>query len=297
MLTRSEKNKKEINKVERSKKIKKGFKIFKIVFLLILMVICFLLYSRYISTYGFEVREYSKVYDNLPKEYHGLKIVQISDIYYGNTTFKKELKTLKNEINKLKPDILVFTGDLVSSGYNLSDNEKEYIINTFNDIFTSIGKFSVLGDLDNEESINILKKSNFNILNNTSELIYKDTTTPLYINGISSTIKDEAHIVSAFENNNKNIFTITLMHETNSIDEILNNYNTDIIMAGHSRNGQIRLPLIGGLLKSKNSNKYNDFYYHKENTDIYISGGIGTKTIPFRLFNRPSINLYRLRSK
>ena len=297
MLTRSEKNKKEIAKVERGKKIKKGLKIFKILFLIILSIVSFFFYARYISTYGIEIREYSKIYENLPKEYHGLKIVHISDIHYGNTTFKKEIKNLKKEINKLKPDILVFTGDLISKDYNLNESEEKYIIESFNNIFTTIGKFCVTGDLDNEESINILKKSNFAILNNSSELIYKDTTTPLYINGISSTSKNEDDINKAYEVNNKNIFTITLMHESNSIDEILKKYNTNMIMAGHSRNGQIRLPFIGGLLKSKNSGKYSDFYYHKKNTDIYISGGIGTSVIPFRLFNRPSINLYRLRVK
>ena len=44
------------------------------------------------------------------------------------------------------------------------------------------------------------------------------------------------------------------------------------------------------------SKKYFDDYYKVKNTDIYISGGIGTNEIPLRLFNRPSINLYRLRS-
>ena len=297
MLSRTEKNKKQIFKSEFKNKKEKTIKIIKIVLSLLIIITSFLLYSRYISNYGLTIREYSKTYENLPKEYHGLKIIHITDIHYGNTTFKKEIKYLTKEINKLKPDILVFTGDLIDNHYKLSSNEEEYIIKSFTSINTTIGKYFISGDEDEEKTSNILKKSNFISLNNTSDLIYKNTSTPIYINGIDSTTLNKADIAKAFENNNNKLFTITLMHETNGIDDILKEYNTNIIMAGHSRNGQIRLPFIGGLLKSKNSKKYNDFYYDKKNTDIYISGGVGNKSIPFRLFNRPSINLYRLKSK
>lgn len=297
MLSRTEKNKKQISKSEFKSKKEKIFKIIKIILSITIIITSFLLYSRYVSNYGIEIREYSKVYDNLKEEYHGLKIVHITDIHYGNTTFKKELKNLVKNTNKLKPDILVFTGDLIAKKYTLSDNEKEYIINSFNSINPTIGKYFVSGDEDSELTSDILKKSNFISLNNTSELIYKDTSIPIYINGIDSTTNNKENLNKAFEADNKKYFTITLMHETNSIDDILDKYNTNIIMAGHSRNGQIRLPFIGGLLQNKNAKKYSSFYYHKKNTDIYISGGIGNKDIPFRLFNRPSINLYRLRAK
>ena len=68
-------------------------------------------------------------------------------------------------------------------------------------------------------------------------------------------------------------------------------------MAGHSHNGQVRLPFIGAIVKNQGAKKYYNEYYKIKNTDLYISGGIGTSTLPFRLFNRPNINFYRLRSK
>lgn len=142
-----------------------------------------------------------------------------------------------------------------------------------------------------------MQKSGFTIISNTSELIYKDTTTPIYINGIGSSVKNNNDIAKAFEKNNKGIFTITIMHEPDNIDEILENYNVDIALAGHSHNGQVRLPFIGAIVKNQDAKKYYNEYYKVKNTDLYISGGIGTSTLPFRLFNRPSINFYRLRCK
>ena len=40
--------------------------------------------------------------------------------------------------------------------------------------------------------------------------------------------------------------------------------------------------------------KYTNSYYDINNTKFYISNGLGTENISFRLFNKPSINLYRL---
>ena len=39
------------------------------------------------------------------------------------------------------------------------------------------------------------------------------------------------------------------MSETDDIDEILAGYKTDLILAGNSLNGEIRFPLIGGVIK------------------------------------------------
>ena len=86
------------------------------------------------------------------------------------------------------------------------------------------------------------------------------------------------------------------MHEPDKIlDFDYNNY--DLILAGHSHNGQITIPFIGSLYKPNGSKKYYKDYYELEGTKLYISGGIGTSTLKLRLFNKPSINLYRLTSK
>ena len=46
------------------------------------------------------------------------------DIHYKNTTGEKELSNIVNEINLLKPDVLIFTGDLFD--HNINYNSKDY---------------------------------------------------------------------------------------------------------------------------------------------------------------------------
>lgn len=300
MISRTEKNKKTINKVEFEntfEKHKKIFlKIFKIVITIAIILFSLVLYSRYIATSGIIVKEYSNTYETLPNEYHGLKIIHISDIHYGNTTFKNQLNNMKNKINELKPDIIIFTGDLVDKDFQYQDKDINDIVSILSKINSSIGKYATKGNQDTEIFEQIMQKSNFTLLNNNSDFIYKNTNTPIYINGIGSSIKNDNNIEKAFEKNNKDTFTITIMHEPDNIDEILEKYNVDLALAGHSHNGQVRLPFIGSIIKNQGAKKYDYEYYKINNTDLYISGGLGTSTLPFRLFNRPSINLYRLRS-
>ena len=90
-------------------------------------------------------------------------------------------------------------------------------------------------------------------------------------------------------------FIISLIHKPDDVDKI--DYNTDIVLAGHSLGGQIRLPFVGGIIRQKGATKYHDTFHQKGNTDIYISNGIGLGNMKMRLFNTPSVNLYRLDTK
>ena len=90
-------------------------------------------------------------------------------------------------------------------------------------------------------------------------------------------------------------YKIILVHEPDYIDTITSKYNnTNLVLAGHSHNGQINIPYIKKLLLPEGSKKYYNNYYKVNNTNLYISSGLGESNINFRLFNKPSINFYRI---
>ena len=87
------------------------------------------------------------------------------------------------------------------------------------------------------------------------------------------------------------------MHKPDDIIDI-NTKNYNLVLAGHSLNGQIRLPFIGCIgSKPKGAKKYYNPYYKVKESDLYISSGIGTNSSNFRLNNKPSFNLYRIVNK
>ena len=77
--------------------------------------------------------------------------------------------------------------------------------------------------------------------------------------------------------------------------EKLKNYDIDVIFAGHSLGGQLRLPFWGATLKKDGASIYTNDYYNENNTKLYVSYGIGTNPPHIRTFNKPSINVYRLK--
>ena len=285
---------------EKRKKITIFF--FKVIFFIVIFFIIFYLYTTFISTKILHVNEYRIVHNSVPDNFNGLKIIQFSDLHYGTTIFSSEVDNLVKEINERAPDIVVFTGDLIDSNYDLNTSELELVIDSLNKINASLGKYAISGDEDNEMFLTIMKQSNFEIINNSYELIYKDSDIPIMLIGLDSYVSGKSNLDEAFKyysepNHNSNLFSITLLHEPDITDEILNKYSSNLLLAGHSHNGTIRLPFVGGVYKYSGAEKYTDKYYEINNSFLYISGGVGTNGPGFRLFCRPSINFFRISNK
>ena len=264
--------------VEKKSKIKK---IITILLCIISIIFLIIVYARYKATSGLKINEYKITNSLIPENFHGTKLVQISDIHYGNTVNTKYLKEIIKEINKLKPDILVLTGDLLDK--QITEEEKKDIINTLKEIKVNINSYAIKGDKDYDEKLwnEIIIQSGFINLNNEEKLIYNKSNKPILISNI-----DKQH---------DEIYSIYLLHEPDKIDNIKNKYN--LVLAGHSLNGQINLPIIKKLLLQKGAKKYYENHCIINDTDLYISSGIGTTKFKYRFLNKPSIELYRLTNK
>ena len=285
---------------------KKKHPIIKFIIIFILIIAAILLYSRFIATKGLVTKEYKITSSSIQDNFHGFKIVHISDIHYGRTTDKKDINNVVKEVNLLKPDIVVLTGDLIDKDTKLDDILKGEISEALNSINANVGKYAISGNHDSNfsEWENIINDSGFKNLNDTYELIYNDGYTPILLAGLSSNLNNQVDITERYNkileySNNENIkelYKILLIHEPDYINNIdYSNFN--LILAGHSHNGQVRLPFIGGIFLPNGAKKYYKEHYKINNTDLYISSGIGTSGISFRLFNKPSINFYRLTNK
>lgn len=278
-------------------------KIIKIVLLwvliLVILFILFILYTTYVSTTGFIIREERVINKKIPTEYNGMKIVQFSDLHYGSTIHIKEVKKIVSLINETEPDLVVFTGDLINKKYKLSNKERESLIKEFNKINSNIGNYAILGEEDSEDFTTIFNQSNFVILNNSYDLVYNDNNSPILLAGVSYS-NDESVYYKAYDyfndaNHNSNIYTVTLIHQPDTILDLKDRFKSDIYLAGHSHNGNIRIPFIGSIINKKGYKKYHNEYYDLDGTPLYISSGLGTNNeLGFRLFCRPSITLYRL---
>ena len=270
---------------------KKSHKFLNFIILLIVLIVGIFIYAKYIGTKGLIVKEYRVESNILTENFSGLKIVHFSDLLYRSTINKEDVRTLINKINTLKPDIVVFTGNLVTNDYKVHKNDAEFLTSELSKIDVSIGKYAIYGDQDYSYSDyeDVMKSSGFSILNNSYEEIYSKTNDPLYIVGFPSSIKETIDLDRKY--------IIVLVHDGQTIRFIDDStYEVDLILGGHSLNGSIVIPYLGGILKEGNTYKYSEPYSEKGITKIFISSGLGTNKYGYRFLNKPSFNFYRLKA-
>lgn len=282
------------------KKKKKWWKIILLILIILTtIIISILLYARYIGTRNIRVNEIKLIANELTDEFKGFKIVHISDIQYGKSTFKKELTELTEKINLTKPDIIVLTGDLINKEASLTDEDITILIDFLKSLNANIKKYAVSGDNDIlfSEFDTIIKDGNFINLDNDFDTIYYGNLNYILISGIGNDFNNNSLIDmnNHLKTEQAPIYTILLVHKPDIIDNIEETF--DLVLAGHSLNGLVNLPLIGPLYLEDGAIKYHKEFYQINNTKLYISNGIGTNNYSFRLFNKPSFNFYRMTNK
>lgn len=291
---------------EEEKKKKHPIRNFFII--LFLLIIITLLWARFISTKGLIIKEYPVYSANLPQAYDGLKIVHFSDLHYDSTVNKKDLAHIVDKINELKPDIIVFTGDLFDDGIKLNETGLQDLKTELKRMEARLKKYAVSGNHDYEDHTfpTFMEDAGFTVLNNSYDYIFDNDASPILISGLPSSTKDTHHYEEAFAPLRKTetdedyvgpiSYKILLLHEPDNINT-LGEYNIDLALAGHSHGGQVRFPFIGAVVKPLGAEIYYDAYYKVNNTDLFISSGLGTSNLKFRFFNKPSISFYRLYTK
>ncbi len=115
---------------------------------LALLIACIPLSAFWFGTtrgkYHYQVRRVKLEFGDLPPRFDGFRIVQLSDIHAGSFDNAREVARGIDLLNSQRPDLFVFTGDLVN---NRADEVRPYL-NVFREIHAPFGKFSVLGNHD-----------------------------------------------------------------------------------------------------------------------------------------------------
>ena len=285
-----------MEKEETKVEVKKGskFKTIIINFLIVIAVIVVgvYLYSKYIGTKKIIVKEYRIASEKIPSSFSGTKIVYFSDLLYGSSIYSDDLDYVKDKINELKPDVVIFGGDLILKDFKVSEEDKANLTKFLKGIEAKLGKYSALGTYDNDEVGKLLEEGDYKVLINKDEIVYSKNDY-IVLSFIGSYNKSEYKINEVM---NTNGYNIVVTHEGDLIDTILEKKYPDIVLAGNSIGGEVNLPYFGAMFRFNGSKKYYEEEYTIGETKAYISSGIGTKKIFKRLNNRPSISLFRLKS-
>lgn len=278
------------------------YKIILTIIAIIIIIGLIYLYAYFFGRKGLITKEYKVEVNSFVSEYDGYKIAHISDLHYGNHMSIENVDKLVEQVNSLKPDLIFITGDLVDDKITSAQHNK--LVKSLSKLKANVNKYIVNGNHDTyyKNFDKLISDINFINLNDTSTKIYLSKNNFIFIAGISDSIfnnKDIKDRYTEIENELKKedmtdcVLKLLIMHEPDYIDEI-DYSNFDVILCGHSHNGQVRIPFIGSIYEPIGSKKYYKEYYKLDNTNLYISSGVGVSWLPIRLFNKPSFNLYRI---
>ncbi len=263
----------------------------RIIFSIILLITILFLYGRYIEVYNFKIHEYTITNSNIPASFTDLKIVHFSDILYESGKNNDFLEDNLNKINEENPDIIIFSGDLFKNGESYKEEDYNFLETLLTNIDASLYKFAVIGDNDEyyiDKYKEILSNSGFILLDNENKLLFYKDNTPINIIGLTNLDNINELLTTDVSYN----YSLVITHKPDNLTT-LSTYNINTILSGHSLGGVINIPFYGGIIKKDGTKTYLNNYYTLNNTEMFISNGIGNEKYHLRLFNTPSFNVYR----
>ena len=277
----------------------------KKVIIIIFIIVVLLSYYLYFQNTELQVSSYDIVDNRIPKEFNEYKIVQVSDFH--NTKSNRLTDDLVKEIKIQKPNIIVITGDLIDSNKTDVDVAISFIKRLKNIAPTyfitgnheaSISEYENLKEkLESEDVIVLENKTEvLEIADTKINLIGINDPNMFYQPYASDNEKIKSELIEA--NYDKNNYSILLSHRPELFDTYVNN-ELDLVLTGHAHGGQIRIPLVGGLVSPNQGffPKYTSGIFKEDNTSMIVSRGIGNSIIPFRVNNRPELVIVKLKTK
>ncbi|PEA88302.1 metallophosphoesterase [Bacillus thuringiensis] len=278
---------------------------------IIILLMSTYLYARYVEPKKVTITcNYIKS-KYIPNGFSGMKVVQFSDTHLGPNFTIEQLKELVNQMNMLKPDIVVFTGDLIDN-FGEYGSQKQKAQSILTQIHAPLGKYAVFGNHDrggggsylyNKENVDnslykkLMEGAGFTVLVNAIDKITSANGDQITIAGLDDFLLGMPKIPGTLQQLQQQDFNLLLVHEPDVADKILE-YPVDFQISGHSHGGQVRFPFLKPIITTPLANQYVEGMYSlegkKRSLQLYVNRGIGTTRAPFRLFCKPELSIFIL---
>ena len=306
------KRKKDLSPNNSGRKMERGEFLYQMGLVLAAIPFASILYGVTKGKFNYRVMRESLHFNNLPKSFKGLKIVQISDMHLGsfNKKFDQIAKAVEL-INEQEPDILLFTGDLVNNFAEETDGWAPIL----SQLKAKIGKYSVMGNHDygdysewespaaKEKNLAAIKqfhkKIGFRLLLNETETLNINGEEIALI-GVENWGKppfpQHGDLQKAIEGAQDQPFKILMSHDPSHWDaEVLKSTNIDLTFAGHTHGMQFGIERAG-IKWSPVQYKYPRWggLYREKEQFLYVNRGFGYIGFPGRIGMPPEITVVEL---
>ena len=208
-------------------------------------------------------------------------VLHITDLHFS-TPGSRERKLLE-VMAEAKPALIVITGDSIVRGY-----DQAAFTELMSKLQAPLGVFACPGNWEDWVGPSVYdcyRRAGVQLLDDKSTWL---KGAPVELVGFSS----YRSLVSDGDGSGR--FRIALCHYPVILPPA-SEKGVDLVFAGHTHGGQVRLPFIGALHTPFASGPYEAGWYQEGKTRMYVSRGVGTSIFQGRFLCRPEVAIHRLR--
>jgi predicted MPP superfamily phosphohydrolase len=267
--------------------------------------------------YRYRVISHTLEFEDLPDEFDGFTIAQISDIHSGSFDNQEKVEYGVQMVNELGADVIMFTGDMVN---NIA-TEAEPWIDTFKKLSGKNGVFSILGNHDygdywrfpsaqaKVDNLNRLKEIHaemgMDLLLNESRYFERGNER-LYLAGVENwglpPFPQYGDLKTALNGIPEDAFTILLSHDPSHFDAEVKQHSKKVhlTLSGHTHGMQFGIEIPGWIKWSPVKFKYPKWaglYPEPDGQVLHVNRGFGFLAFPGRVGMWPEITHITLRKK
>lgn len=278
--------------------------------LLLLLPPLVMAYGAWIGRERPQVREVEIRFEGLLESFDGYRLVHISDIHARSYAARREsLQRAVDIINGLKPDLITFTGDLIT----LDATELDPVNEILRKLKSEYGIMSVVGNhdygiyadpSDKSSSRRILsevieeeERMGWNVLMDDNRIIKRGQDSIAVI-GVQNT-SPSRHFPSKGNLRKASVgtegmFKILLTHDPMHWEREVVGKEYPLTLSGHTH--AMQFSIFGWSPSSLIFKEYRGLYT-KDDQHLYVNIGLGETILPFRIGTRPEITLITLKKQ
>jgi uncharacterized protein len=241
----------------------------------------------------------------LPPALDGLTILQLSDFHYDPYFSATPIAAAVRMANDLKPDLVVLTGDFVTSPLvhrqflmKRAVAQIEPCAEVLRGLRAPYGIWAVLGNHDvfsDPHQVQMaLRKVGIQVLRNGTVPIERGGQR-FWLAGVGDVLAGDADLERTLRGVSSTEVVVLLAHEPDFADYSAR-YPVDLQLSGHSHGGQVCFPFVGAVYLPNLARKYPRGLRQVGQLTVYTNVGIGTLLLPVRWNCPPEVTLITLRS-
>lgn len=256
-------------------------------------------YARYIEPRMIEITRHTITSRLIPRGFDNFKIVQFSDTHLSDVFTSGDLNKAAEKINQLKPDLLIFTGDLIDKPHLFNDHQ--HALAVLQNLEAPFGKLCVYGNHDHggygtNTYKALMEAADFQVLRNGYRQVQLTDGSRIEFAFLDDVMLGKPDYEGTLSRLSEDAFSILIVHEPDAALKI-GGYPVNLQLSGHTHGGQVQLPFFGPLITPPYGKTYTDGMYTLHDTAVYVNRGLGTTRLPYRFLARPEITLFTLKTE